>query len=345
MTTSALVLERNPPLVTLLERQFEAEELEELLGLDDQPLSRDLWEQSLLGPLRDFLSRPGKELRASLVELCWHLGGRGAPPPFELPLLVEVLHAGSLIVDDIQDGSAHRRGKPALHVTWGVPRAMNAGNWLYFWPARLLSRLELDAETELTLHRAIGSVLLRCHHGQALDLTVRIHERPQREVAAIVRTTTRLKTGCLMELAATLGAAAAGASPQRVAVLARFGHRLGIGLQMLDDAGGLTSSRRAEKGLEDLLEGRPTWPWAWLAEELDSVSYARLQSRAREVLAGGWPAEELARTLREQLGMKGRMRAREELDAAFGELQVEFGRHPMIEAVSREIDRLERSYE
>jgi hypothetical protein len=54
--------------------------------------------------------------------------------------VVEFIHAGSLVVEDIEDGSRIRRGRVALHVRYGMPVALNAGNWLYFWPFELLKK-------------------------------------------------------------------------------------------------------------------------------------------------------------------------------------------------------------
>src|SRR6186997_813122 len=56
------------------------------------------YEASLVGPLRDFFARPGKEFRARLVECGYKLGGGHGDPPVLLPWIVEILHAGSLIV-------------------------------------------------------------------------------------------------------------------------------------------------------------------------------------------------------------------------------------------------------
>ena len=96
-------------------------------------------ERALRGPLREFLSRPGKAFRGRLVEASWHVArGRFEPVPEILPIVVEALHAGSLIVDDIEDDATERRGGPALHRMVGTPVALNAGNWLYIWPQHLL---------------------------------------------------------------------------------------------------------------------------------------------------------------------------------------------------------------
>src|SRR5512142_2931568 len=69
--------------------------------------------------------------------------------PAELIGIVEGLHLGSLIIDDIEDESSTRRGGPTLHRQIGVPNALNAGNWLYFWPALLVPRLKLGPDREL----------------------------------------------------------------------------------------------------------------------------------------------------------------------------------------------------
>lgn len=135
-----------------------------------------LWDAALAGPVAEFLSRPGKRFRARLVELSWNLAGRTDDPPAALPLVVELLHAGSLIVDDIQDDSLQRRGRAALHRQVGLPLALNAGNWMYFWPLSLIGTLGLPLDVELDLHRRTADTLRRCHEGQALDLAALIGE-------------------------------------------------------------------------------------------------------------------------------------------------------------------------
>ncbi len=148
----------------------------ELDAPDHDHVPLELWERALFGPAREFLTRPGKEIRSRLVETGWLLcgGAPGAHPP-ELPWLVEILHAGSLIVDDIEDGSPERRGAPALHELVGLPLALNTGNWLYFWPLVLIERLGLPESRALALYRETSRVLVGCHQGQALDLSVRVH--------------------------------------------------------------------------------------------------------------------------------------------------------------------------
>jgi geranylgeranyl pyrophosphate synthase len=279
-----------------------------------------------------------------MVELSWELAGRRGSVPPELPLLVEVIHAGSLIVDDIEDGSAYRRGGRALHVEYGLPRALNAANWLYFWPADLLSSLELPPASELSLLRLIGKTLLACHEGQALDLSSSVVEIEQAELASLVLCTTRLKTGKLFELSAALGALAAGAPSKTVRALSEFGMSLGVGLQMLDDLGGIVSDKRCHKGHEDLLGARPTWPWAWAAEFTDAQTYARLRALGREVLTRQSHPEHLASELRKLTESEGRSRVDTLLRRAFTDLSHKVGRSRALDDVLHEIEALEKSY-
>src|SRR5690348_14713449 len=155
MTRSALALEKQGRLIERLDREFSASCLAELGEGAAQEIPWRLWRKALYAPLQEFLSRPGKEFRAELLHQCWHLGSRKDAPPPELALVVEALHAGSLIIDDIEDGSLERRGRPALHHLTGVPTAINAGNWLYFWPFRLLESIDASDEIRAHAHRLV----------------------------------------------------------------------------------------------------------------------------------------------------------------------------------------------
>ncbi|MEZ4366353.1 MAG: polyprenyl synthetase family protein [Kofleriaceae bacterium] len=244
-----------------------------------------LWRQALLGPAAEFLGRPGKEFRARLVELTFRgVGGAPGAMPEDLPNIVELLHAGSLIVDDVEDDSPARRGGPALHTLVGAPLAINCGSWMYFWALALIPRLPLDEAARASLMAAAVQTLVRCHQGQALDLAARVGSVEPAHLPAVVAATTRGKTGALMGLAARLGATAGGADVARVEQLARVGEELGVALQLLDDVGGLggpSAGARHAKGLEDVRDERPTWAWALLAETQDQLTVARLQHRVR----------------------------------------------------------------
>jgi len=331
------------PLLAMLERTFDAGERS---GPGSHGVPPELWERALLGPLREFLSRPGKELRARLVELGFVLGG-GTPTqmPPELPWLVELIHAGSLIVDDIEDDSDERRGGPTLHRRHGLPVALNAGNWLYFWPQVLLSRMDLPPSARLEAHERITDCMLRCHEGQALDLTVRVSELQRADVPAVVSTLTTLKTGKLVGLATALGAIASLSTSRRVSALACFGCEVGVGLQMLDDLSGVLNPARRDKALEDLRLGRATWVWALLAESLDAIGYAELLDKLRKLQAGDEAAAEaLLSEARFRLGMAGLRRVRRHFEQAVGTLESTIEPGGWSDAVRSELGWLERQF-
>ena len=311
---------------------------------DSEAFDPRLLDAALLEPARDVLGRSGKGLRARLLRCAWELGG-GAPegPPELLPLVIELIHVGSLVIDDIEDDSPMRRGEPSLHRRYGLPLALNTGNWLYFLPLALLSRVPFGAEKRLALYEDISVALLRCHQGQALDLSVRVTALHRSDVPALVSSTTRMKTGSLMQLAAILGARAAGASEDRIEMLGRFGIELGVGLQMLDDWSGIGVEDRREKGVEDIKLARPTWPWAWLAEHEDELAYAELVRQVRG-LSIDWEAERVLERMRTLLLPEARGRIRSHLDAALDDLAVGVGACPAFETLREEVDGLERAF-
>lgn len=344
MTQAFVPLQGNPLLLRQLEAEFGVDGLCEALGGCAEGVPRELWERSLLGPLREFFGRPGKELRAALVTSAWEIaGGRGAMPQ-ESALLVELLHGGSLIIDDIQDGSELRRGGAALHRLVGEPLAINTGNWLYFYAEELAGRLNLAPSAELELRRAVSSAVLRCHYGQALDLSARVGLLAQAHVPTVVRATTELKTGSLFELAARVGAISAGAPRALIRELADFGRMLGVALQMLDDLSGICSLARRHKGHEDLVNGRPTWVWAWLAQELDELGYTRLQHSVREVERRTSSPETLADALRERLSPWARARVQAHLDRARERLRANVAPSAALRALEAHVARLADGY-
>ncbi len=236
--------------------------------LNRSQVCNNLVRRDLTEPAQQFLDRTGKRIRKSVVELVYTMaGGSGQLPPC-LGEAIEWLHAGSLVIDDIQDESPMRRGQPSLHMQIGVPLALNAGNWMYFQAIEKLFDGSLHRKIQNRLVHQLVRTALRCHRGQSLDLGTRVDRIEPSSIERVVSEISRLKTGSLVSMAATFGAVSAGANqPVRVA-LSRFGMQIGIALQMRNDLEELRSMTNASNEfqtirMEDLRNARITWPWAW----------------------------------------------------------------------------------
>uniref|UniRef100_A0A0X3PNH8 Geranylgeranyl pyrophosphate synthase n=2 Tax=Schistocephalus solidus TaxID=70667 RepID=A0A0X3PNH8_SCHSO len=123
----------------------------------------------ILEPFHYLLANSGKGLRRQLIKAFnfWM-----QIPAEKLELLsevIEMLHNASLVIDDIEDGSSRRRGKPAAHMLFGIPMSINAANYAYFLALEKVLALGhpdvplIFAEQMLDLHRGQGlDIYWRC---------------------------------------------------------------------------------------------------------------------------------------------------------------------------------------
>jgi len=275
----------------------------------------DLINSGLLSPANRFLARNGKRIRESMLQLTYQMaGGRGSPAAC-IGNAIEWLHAGSLVIDDIEDDSRSRRGKPTLHREIGLPLALNAGNWMYF---RALEQL-LDGSLDFSIqHRLLRQMIVtarRCHEGQTLDLTARVDKNEPTEFLSIVREISRLKTGGLVSMAASFGAIATGSPKLLRNALARFGMNVGIALQMRNDLEELRSlvqdaDGNVELRCDDLRHARVTWPWAWAVQLAEPADLQRLIALLEQSQSSQQAMLDLAAALVCLVGATGDLRIR-----------------------------------
>jgi geranylgeranyl diphosphate synthase type I len=221
----------------------------------------------------------GKRLRATLLERAYAFAGGRSLAPALIVDAVEMLHAGSLVIDDFEDDSLTRRGQPALHRVIGPARAVNAGNWMYFRALELATVALEDPVRSAALVGRFIAVARQCHEGQAIDLATRVDEVTPRQAQVTALAISRWKTGRLASLAAWCGAHAAAGDPQTLKAVAAFGCRVGICLQMKNDLDELCELLDGSDRCDDLRNRRVTWPWAWAASELSARQFAAWQRR------------------------------------------------------------------
>ncbi|MCH2180234.1 MAG: polyprenyl synthetase family protein [Mariniblastus sp.] len=242
-----------------------------------------LWQQGIFKPMQHVLAAEGKRLRSDLVEIVYRAAGGRGSAPIDLIDFVELMHNGSLVIDDIEDGSNERRGQQTLHEVVGTPLAINMGNWMYFSALEKLLDLPVSEKQMLESYSETIATIRRAHEGQALDLTANVVEMQGEEILPTVRMISKLKTGGITALAAKLGAVVAGGDEGCQSAFYAFGMRLGTGLQMQNDIAELKDAVDFDILTDDLRNCRVTWPWAWASRVLKENELKDIQG----LLKGG----------------------------------------------------------
>jgi geranylgeranyl diphosphate synthase type I len=179
----------------------------------------------------------GKGVRQALAVLGAEAAGADGRAGIPAAVAVELVHAFSLLHDDIMDGDATRRRRPAVWKAYGTGPAVLAGDALFALAVETLAAAPGGPEALRLLSAALADLV----RGQADDLlfTTRPWGGPQRVTPEEYRRMAEGKTGALLGCAAALGAALGGAPEPVVTALDRAGRRLGIAFQLIDDVLGI----------------------------------------------------------------------------------------------------------
>ena len=149
---------------------------------------------------------------------------------------LEFIHTYSLIHDDLPalDNDDLRRGRPTCHKQFGEALAILAGDGLLTRAFEVLARAPLPAERSAALVREISTAAGTVDGmvgGQVADL-----EAEGKPIdPAMLEYIHRSKTAALIRAAIVSGAIAAGAAPEDVERLRRFGGNIGLAFQVVDD--------------------------------------------------------------------------------------------------------------
>jgi geranylgeranyl pyrophosphate synthase len=218
--------------------------------------------EAVAKPIWDFLDRGGKRWRPSLFLLVAEALGRNPDELLDFAIIPEVIHNGTIMIDDVEDDSQLRRGKPCTHRLFGVDTAVNTGNTMYYLPLAPLikHRDELGDEKLSHIYEIYVQEMINLSLGQAMDIAWHkgwaqadeVTERQYMQMCAY-------KTGTLARMAAKLAAVLCDASDDTVKRLGRFAEAVGIAFQIQDDILDLSSRKFAEKkggGGQDITEGK-----------------------------------------------------------------------------------------
>src|SRR5580658_4122472 len=202
----------------------------------------------------------GKRLRPILVLLASQLVGGVSDGAIRMAAVVEMIHAATLVHDDVIDIAKTRRGRPSSNAIWGNHTCVLAGDWLYMQAFQCALRERnfhvLDLLIGLTQLMVEGELIQLDRIGQISITEADCMELVDR------------KTACLFSACAKLGAVAGGADTQFEEKLGEFAWNLGMAFQLIDDMLDFTS-REQTLGKPvggDLKEGKVTLPLVYALE-------------------------------------------------------------------------------
>jgi len=247
-----------------LPRRFDKDYLEFAFGKPKYAYDLDALSKSLAEPVWDFLDRGGKRWRPALFMLITEALGGDIKKIQDFVILPELIHNGSIIIDDIQDMGELRRGKPTIHRIFGTDIAINAGNFLYFLPLLVFmkNRHRFKPETLLRAYEIYSQEMINIHAGQAMDIwwhkgkTEDIDERQYMQMCAY-------KTGTLARMAARLAVALCEGSKEMEEKIGRVAESIGVAFQIQDDILDIVSSGKDREKFgksygNDITEGKRT---------------------------------------------------------------------------------------
>ena len=199
-------------------------------------------------PIWEFLDRGGKRWRPSLFLLICEALGKNPENFVDFAIIPEVVHNGTIMVDDVEDASELRRGKPCTYKVYGLDIAVNAGNAMYYLPLLPLiqNREKISNEKLCRIYEIYVKEMINLSLGQATDIAWHrgmanadeIDEKDYLQMCAY-------KTGTLARMAAKMAAVLADANDELVERLGFFAESVGLAFQMQDDILDLTGTEFA----------------------------------------------------------------------------------------------------
>ena len=198
----------------------------------------------------------GKMLRSKLVLKIAGVSDES----IKLCAIVEMIHAASLLHDDVIDEANTRRGKPSVNALFDNKTAIMFGDILY---SRAFTELTLmDKRVAYTISNSVTQLSI----GEMLDVDLAntFNTSYDKYLEMIYK-----KTGSLIEAAAKAAAILAGLDENKYAL---YGKNLGVAFQMIDDILDITqdSQTLGKPAMLDFVEGKVTIPYLLLHERLEN---------------------------------------------------------------------------
>ena len=231
----------------------------------------------------------GKRLRAIIPYLVADALGGANEGLYDVGASIEIIHNFTLVHDDIMDQDEVRRGRPAVHIAYDLPTAINAGDAMLAVGFELISTISLVPDKELkNLVKVFGNMVRRVSEGQQLDMQFEEMELvSEEEYLAMISK----KTAVMFETCGQVGAMCISASTDDIASMKEWGYNLGMCFQLMDDLIDVISdSKTIGKPVgSDIARGKRTLMIIHALNQSDSPAKRRLM----DILGKGGKASAL----------------------------------------------------
>eukprot|EP00672_Neobodo_designis_P021743 CAMPEP_0174829994 /NCGR_PEP_ID=MMETSP1114-20130205/2273_1 /TAXON_ID=312471 /ORGANISM="Neobodo designis, Strain CCAP 1951/1" /LENGTH=808 /DNA_ID=CAMNT_0016063777 /DNA_START=92 /DNA_END=2518 /DNA_ORIENTATION=- len=234
---------------------------------------------AVFAPVRALIDRGGKSWRSLILVSCVNALAEDYMDCRHYIAVSELLHVGSLIIDDIQDESVVRRGGKTIHLEYGTATAINAGTMCYFMAPVLARFKELPLDQKSEVYELLFDVLRAGHAGQGLDIAGLDHFMPEAvETGNVTKVLDALKAIHIYKTGGAAGSLCAmacvirRATPKAAYALETFGTQIGLAFQIVDDALNLRGFEGDLKEVgEDIKDGKVTYPVIKAMARLDKA--------------------------------------------------------------------------
>ncbi|WP_040236181.1 polyprenyl synthetase family protein [Borrelia crocidurae] len=222
---------------------------------------------AIQAPAIEIINRGGKRIRPMLMILLAHaLGYNNSDTEnlYKLSMLLELPHSGSLIIDDIEDGSLKRRGKPSIHLIYGLDNSINTANLIYFLPAKLIQTSNLKTSQKLIIYEIFFTTLSNLHLGQGIDIT--LHNGTYIPSIEEYISLVEHKTSSLFGMAGFLAGILTNNENKAKNLYNTF-LNIGTYFQMIDDIKNIKDGVKGKDFGDDLIEGKKSLPIIYFLRE------------------------------------------------------------------------------
>jgi octaprenyl-diphosphate synthase len=223
----------------------------------------------LLDKIMSFIvSRKGKQLRPMFVFLSAGVSGGINEATYRGAALIELLHTATLVHDDVVDDSSYRRGFFSINALWKNKVAVLVGDYLLS-RGLLLSVEHKDFRLLEIVSNAVREMsegeLLQIEKARRLDITEDVYYEIIRQ-----------KTASLISSCCGVGASAAGAEPEVVEQMLKFGEKVGIAFQIKDDLFDYGTAEIGKPVGIDIKEKKMTLPLIYALQQASWLDKRRI---------------------------------------------------------------------